>query len=84
MAYYARTKSALEGFSRGAARDLAHRGITVNVIQPGSSIPRETPPMAPLHRCSFRRRRLGRYFGASAQFWLNLQAHDDVDLAETV
>lgn len=35
MAYYTGTKSALEGFSRGAARDLAHRGITVNVIQPG-------------------------------------------------
>ncbi len=35
MAYYTATKSALEGFSRGAARDLAHRGITVNVIQPG-------------------------------------------------
>ncbi|WP_413101093.1 SDR family NAD(P)-dependent oxidoreductase [Streptomyces sp. Inha503] len=35
MAYYASTKAALEGFSRGAARDLAHRGITVNVIQPG-------------------------------------------------
>lgn len=35
MADYAGTKSALEGFSRGAARDLASRGITVNVIQPG-------------------------------------------------
>lgn len=35
MAYYTGTKAALEGFSRGAARDLAHRGITVNVIQPG-------------------------------------------------
>lgn len=35
MAYYTGAKSALEGFSRGAARDLAHRGITVNVIQPG-------------------------------------------------
>jgi NAD(P)-dependent dehydrogenase (short-subunit alcohol dehydrogenase family) len=35
MAYYTSTKSALEGFSRGAARDLAHRGITVNVVQPG-------------------------------------------------
>ncbi|MFC8797737.1 SDR family NAD(P)-dependent oxidoreductase [Promicromonospora sp. NPDC057138] len=35
MAYSAGTKSALEGYSRGAARDLAHRGITVNVIQPG-------------------------------------------------
>lgn len=26
--------------------------------------------------------RLGRYFGTSAQFWLNLQAHYDLDLAE--
>ncbi|GAA4725659.1 NAD(P)-dependent dehydrogenase, short-chain alcohol dehydrogenase family [Promicromonospora umidemergens] len=35
MADYAASKSALEGYSRGAARDLAHRGITVNVIQVG-------------------------------------------------
>ncbi|GAB3568264.1 SDR family oxidoreductase [Amycolatopsis endophytica] len=35
MAYYTGTKAALEGFSRGAARDLAHRDITVNVVQPG-------------------------------------------------
>ena len=26
--------------------------------------------------------RLARYFGTSAQFWLNLQAHYDLDLAE--
>ncbi|MFI5624100.1 HigA family addiction module antitoxin [Nocardioides sp. NPDC051685] len=25
--------------------------------------------------------RLGRYFGTSAEFWLNLQAHYDLDLA---
>ncbi|OLT43165.1 oxidoreductase [Saccharomonospora sp. CUA-673] len=35
MAYYTGTKAAVEGFSRGAARDLAQRGITVNIIQPG-------------------------------------------------
>ncbi|RII11852.1 3-oxoacyl-[acyl-carrier-protein] reductase FabG [Streptomyces sp. YIM 130001] len=35
MTDYAGTKSAIEGYSRGAARDLAHRGITVNVVQPG-------------------------------------------------
>ncbi len=35
MTDYAGTKSALEGYSRGAARDLAHRGITVNIIQAG-------------------------------------------------
>ncbi|MDN5686762.1 MAG: SDR family oxidoreductase [Brachybacterium sp.] len=35
MADYAASKAALEGYSRGAARDLAHRGITVNVTQVG-------------------------------------------------
>lgn len=35
MAHYTGAKSAIEGFSRGAARDLAHRDITVNVIEPG-------------------------------------------------
>lgn len=35
MTDYAGAKSALEGYSRGAARDLAHRGITVNVVQSG-------------------------------------------------
>lgn len=35
MAHYAGTKSAVEGFSKGAARDLAPQDITVNVIQPG-------------------------------------------------
>ena len=32
---YALTKSALAGFTRGLARDLGARGITVNNIQPG-------------------------------------------------
>ncbi|RKS05579.1 NAD(P)-dependent dehydrogenase (short-subunit alcohol dehydrogenase family) [Nocardiopsis sp. Huas11] len=35
MADYSASKAALEGYSRGAARDLAHRGITVNVVQVG-------------------------------------------------
>ena len=26
--------------------------------------------------------RLGKYFGTSAQFWLNLQSHYDLDIAE--
>ncbi|KGM13895.1 HigA family addiction module antitoxin [Cellulomonas bogoriensis] len=26
--------------------------------------------------------RLAKYFGTSAQFWLNLQTHDDLDLVE--
>jgi 3-oxoacyl-[acyl-carrier protein] reductase len=35
MTDYAATKSALAGFTRGAARDLGPRGITVNIIQAG-------------------------------------------------
>jgi 3-oxoacyl-[acyl-carrier protein] reductase len=36
IADYAATKAAIVGFSKGAARDLAARNITVNVIQSGS------------------------------------------------
>ncbi len=32
---YSMTKAALAGLTRGLARDLGTRGITVNVIQPG-------------------------------------------------
>jgi 3-oxoacyl-[acyl-carrier protein] reductase len=35
MTDYAATKSALAGYTRGAARDLGPRGITVNIIQAG-------------------------------------------------
>ena len=34
-AIYAATKAAVAGLTRGAARDLGARGITVNVVQPG-------------------------------------------------
>ncbi|SEB11511.1 SDR family NAD(P)-dependent oxidoreductase [Leifsonia sp. 21MFCrub1.1] len=34
-AVYGLTKAAMVGFTKGLARDLAGRGITVNVIQPG-------------------------------------------------
>ncbi|MDT0444649.1 SDR family NAD(P)-dependent oxidoreductase [Streptomyces johnsoniae] len=36
VAEYAATKAAVAGYSRGAARDLAPRGITVNVVEPGA------------------------------------------------
>lgn len=35
VADYVATKTALVGYCKGAARDLARRGITVNVLQPG-------------------------------------------------
>jgi NAD(P)-dependent dehydrogenase (short-subunit alcohol dehydrogenase family) len=36
LADYAATKAAIVGYTKGAARDLGARGITVNVLQPGS------------------------------------------------
>jgi NAD(P)-dependent dehydrogenase (short-subunit alcohol dehydrogenase family) len=35
MTDYTATKAALAGYTRGAARDLAPRGITVNILQAG-------------------------------------------------
>lgn len=37
VALYAMSKSALIGFTKGLARDLGPRGITVNLVQPGST-----------------------------------------------
>jgi 3-oxoacyl-[acyl-carrier protein] reductase len=36
MADYAATKAAVVGYTKGAARDLGPKGITVNVVQPGA------------------------------------------------
>ncbi len=36
MADYAATKAAIVGYTKGAARDLAAKNITVNVVQPGA------------------------------------------------
>ncbi|MGP3935216.1 SDR family NAD(P)-dependent oxidoreductase [Nonomuraea sp. KM88] len=44
MADYSATKAAIVGYSRGAARDLGPRGITVNVIQPGAVATDMNPP----------------------------------------
>lgn len=37
MSLYAMSKAAVWGLTKGAARDLRPRGITVNIIQPGST-----------------------------------------------
>jgi len=47
IADYAATKAAVVGFTRGAARDLAARNITVNVIQPGSTATEMNPEDGP-------------------------------------
>ena len=36
LADYTATKAAVVGYTKGAARDLGPRGITINVVQPGS------------------------------------------------
>ena len=47
VADYAATKAAVVGYSKGAARDLGPRGITVNVLQPGSVATEMNPDEGP-------------------------------------
>ncbi len=47
VADYAATKAALVGYSKGAARDLGPRKITVNVVQPGSTATDMNPADGP-------------------------------------
>ncbi|NYI67494.1 SDR family NAD(P)-dependent oxidoreductase [Spelaeicoccus albus] len=58
---YAGTKAALEGYSRGAARDLAHRGITVNVIEPGFIDTEMNPADGPAAQVFLPTTAMGRY-----------------------
>lgn len=45
---YALTKAALAGFTRALARELAPRGITVNLVQPGTVRTDANPPDGPV------------------------------------
>ncbi len=44
FADYAATKAGLAGYTKGAARDLAKRGITVNMVQAGPMLTDMEPP----------------------------------------
>ena len=44
FADYAATKAGLTGYTKGAARDLARRGITVNMVQAGLMLTDMAPP----------------------------------------
>ncbi|MBA4804762.1 MAG: SDR family oxidoreductase [Brevundimonas sp.] len=60
---YAATKSALESFTRGLARELGPRGITVNLVRPGPTDTDMNPadgPFAPLVTPSLAIPRYGR------------------------
>jgi cyclic-di-GMP-binding biofilm dispersal mediator protein len=45
---YALSKSAMQGFVRGLARDLGHKNITVNNIQPGPTDTDMNPKDGPM------------------------------------
>lgn len=63
VALYAASKSALAGLTRGLARDLGDRGITVNLVQPGPIDTERNPadgPNAAGNRAPLAIRRHGR------------------------
>ena len=49
LAAYSASKSALQGMTRGLARDFGDRGITVNVVQPGPTDTDMNPADGPLN-----------------------------------
>lgn len=61
MADYASTKAAIEGYSKGAARDLGPKGITVNVVAVGSADTDMNPADGPYAGWQKQANALGRY-----------------------
>lgn len=68
---YSMSKSALIGFTKGLARDLGDRGITVNLVQPGSTDTDMNPADGPTADDQRAMSALGRYA-------------DPTDIADTV
>lgn len=58
---YAMTKAAVAGLTRGVARDLGPRGITVNDVQPGATETDMNPATGPFAESLTRLTALGRY-----------------------
>jgi len=61
LSVYAMSKSALTAFSKGLARELGPRDITVNVVQPGSIDTDMNPVHGPFHDTLRSLTALGRY-----------------------
>lgn len=61
MADYAASKAAVEGYSKGAARDLGPKGITVNVVAVGSTNTDMNPADGPFSGWQKAANALGRY-----------------------
>ncbi|MER7077143.1 NAD(P)-dependent dehydrogenase, short-chain alcohol dehydrogenase family [Saccharopolyspora kobensis] len=61
LSLYSLSKSALVGFTKGLARDLGPRGITANVVQPGSTDTEMNPADGPDADAERALTALGRY-----------------------
>lgn len=61
VADYVATKAAIVGYSRAAARDLGPRGITVNVVAPGSTATTMNPSDGPFAEVQRAANALGRF-----------------------
>ncbi|BAJ26166.1 MULTISPECIES: SDR family oxidoreductase [Kitasatospora] len=61
LADYSATKAAVTAYSRGAAAELAGRGITVNVVQPGSTATEMNDESGPHSDAQRAANALGRY-----------------------
>jgi NAD(P)-dependent dehydrogenase (short-subunit alcohol dehydrogenase family) len=61
LADYAATKSAIVGYTKGIARDLGPRNITVNVLQPGSIATDMNPDDGPFADAQRATNAVGRY-----------------------
>ncbi|GHO64360.1 oxidoreductase [Ktedonobacter sp. SOSP1-52] len=61
LADYSATKAAIAGYTRGWARDLGARGITVNVVQPGAIDTDMNPAQSPFSASLLPTIALGRY-----------------------
>ena len=61
FADYSATKAAVAGYTRGWARDLGAKGITVNNVQPGPIETDMAPSEGPLHEALISGTALGRY-----------------------
>lgn len=61
LADYSATKRAIEGYSKGVARDLGSKGITVNVIGAGSTNTEMNPDNSPFAEAQAAATALGRF-----------------------